>query len=133
MTIAEELSDFSYSLSFNDIPSEALKYVKYLLTDHIAVTARGAHTEIGKNSLKALLKVARNIDFGSVIIGRSEMVDPSYAILANGIAAHVLSFDDIHNEASLHPGAAVFPACMAATEMTNGDGKAFIEGVILGY
>jgi len=41
--------------------------------------------------------------------------------------------DDVHNEASLHPGVVVFPSALAAGEMAGASGKRFILGVVLGY
>ena len=53
--------------------------------------------------------------------------------MANGTAAPSLELDDVNNEASLHPGVAIFPAAIAAYEMANKSGKEFVEGVVLGY
>jgi 2-methylcitrate dehydratase PrpD len=41
--------------------------------------------------------------------------------------------DDINKESSAHPAVAIFPAAFAAGELTECDGKRFIEGVIVGY
>jgi len=70
---------------------------------------------------------------GSVIIGTDMRTAPQYAALANGTSAHSLELDDVHKEASAHPGVAIFPAAFAAGELTECDGKRVIEGVIAGY
>jgi len=41
--------------------------------------------------------------------------------------------DDVHNEASLHPGVVVFPAALATGEKIGASGKKFILAVVLGY
>jgi 2-methylcitrate dehydratase PrpD len=70
---------------------------------------------------------------GGVIIGTKMRAPYHYAALANGTSSHSLEMDDVNNEASLHPGVAIFPAALAACEMAGKNGKRFIEGVVLGY
>jgi len=69
---------------------------------------------------------------GTVIAGFHK-VAPEYAALLNGSFAHALDFDDLCNEASAHPGAAVIPAALAADDMTELSGKDFLLAVVVGY
>ncbi|MBM4448927.1 MAG: MmgE/PrpD family protein, partial [Chloroflexi bacterium] len=48
-------------------------------------------------------------------------------------SAHSLELDDLHNESSAHPAVAIFPAALAASEISDFGGKRFAEGVIVGY
>ncbi|MBC7324163.1 MAG: MmgE/PrpD family protein, partial [Moorella sp. (in: Bacteria)] len=41
--------------------------------------------------------------------------------------------DDVSNEASLHPGVAVFPAALSAAQVNGCSGKDFLAAVVLGY
>jgi 2-methylcitrate dehydratase PrpD len=74
-----------------------------------------------------------HITKGGVIIGTKTRTPHHYAALANGTSSHSLELDDVNNEASLHPGVAIFPAAFAACEMGAKNGRRFIEGVVLGY
>jgi hypothetical protein len=47
---------------------------------------------------------------------------PAPALL-NGALAHSLDFDDTHAAGTLHPGAPVIPAALAAAEMAGADGR----------
>jgi 2-methylcitrate dehydratase PrpD len=56
------------------------------------------------------------------------------AALVNGAMAHALDFDDTHDKAgSIHPGAPVLTAALAATEARGGiSGREFVTAVALG-
>lgn len=55
------------------------------------------------------------------------------AALCNGYFGHVLEYDDTHDEAVLHAGAATIPAALAAAQLRGKlDGRAFCEAVLAG-
>ena len=51
----------------------------------------------------------------------------------NGAFGHSLDFDDTHAAASLHPGAPVIPAALAAGEMVGASGADVLAGIVAGY
>src|SRR5690606_20530059 len=53
--------------------------------------------------------------------------------LVNGTTAHSLDFDDTHAAGTLHPGAPVIPAALAAAEMVGADGKTVLAAIVAGY
>ena len=57
----------------------------------------------------------------------------SGAALANGVAAHILEFDDIHKTSTVHAAAPVISAALAVAEREHVDGRAFLLAVTLGY
>jgi len=133
LSVAQELANFCQSLKYVDFSDELIRKVKDLFSDFIAVASRGGQTDISRSMLKAVLKLSAEAKRTGVLIGRPESCAHAYAALANGTFAHVLSMDDVHSEATLHPGATIFPACLAASEMASEAGQKFIEGVVLGY
>src|ERR671910_2657260 len=58
---------------------------------------------------------------------------PAGAALLNGALAHSLDFDDTHASATLHPGAPVIPAALAAAEMAGADGRTVLSAIVAGY
>ena len=54
-----------------------------------------------------------------------------HAALLNGVAAHVLDYDDVAPIG--HPSAVLVPALLAAGETMEADGRAFLEAYIAGY
>ncbi len=132
MEITKKLVKFCTALKYNDLPLEAVDMVKYYALDFLGVIARGSQEE----SSKAMYRFMGDLGMpneGGVVIGTNLKTPFQYSALANGTAAHSLEFDDVNNEASLHPGVAIFPAAIAACEMADKGGKEFIEGVVLGY
>jgi 2-methylcitrate dehydratase PrpD len=132
MEITRGLVDFCHNLNYGDLAPEVTDRTKYLTLDYLGVASRGSIVE----STKAMYGMVEDLGLdpkGGVIIGTGMRAPYEYAALANGTSAHSLEMDDVHNEASLHPGVAVFPAAFAACEMTGADGKKFIEGVVAGY
>jgi 2-methylcitrate dehydratase PrpD len=58
---------------------------------------------------------------------------PASSAFLNGALAHSLDFDDTHAAGSLHPGAPVIPAALAAGEMTGASGADVLAAIIAGY
>lgn len=132
MQITRELAKYCSELKFEMFPSEVVDRAKYLTLDFLGVALRGAQ----EDSSKAMYKVIKGMGpttKGGVIIGTNMRAPYQYAALANGTSAHSLELDDVHNEASLHPGTVIFPAALAACEMANKSGREFIEGAVVGY
>ena len=63
--------------------------------------------------------------------GRAERADALSAALLNGIAAHVLDFDDTHPHA-IHPSAPVWPAVLAVAEHRGASGAAILSAFAVG-
>jgi len=132
MATTRTLVDFCHSVQYGDLPPEVIDRTKYLTLDFLGVASRGSMAE----STKAMYGLVEDLGLdpkGGVIIGTGMRASYQYAALANGTSAHSLELDDVNNEASLHPGVAVFPAAFAACEMVGADGKKLIEGAVVGY
>jgi len=132
MEITRELVKFCCGLKFEEIPPEVRDRTKYFALDFVGVAARGSL----ENSTRAMYQFIKGMvptTKGGVIIGTKMRAPYHYAALANGTSSHSLELDDVNNEASLHPGVAIFPGAFAACEMGAKNGKRFVEGVVLGY
>jgi len=55
------------------------------------------------------------------------------AALVNGSFAHSLDYDDTHRGSSLHPGAPVISAALAAGERTDASGTELLTAIVGGY
>ena len=67
------------------------------------------------------------------MFGDAARYTPAGAAFLNGALAHSLDFDDTHAAGSLHPGAPVIPAALAAGEMTGASGADVLAAIIAGY
>ena len=132
MGITRELVEFCASVKYENLSSEIVDRVKYHCLDFLGVASRGSLVE----SSKAVYRLVKDIGLspeGAAVIGTDMRAAPQYAALANGTSAHSLELDALHNESSAHPEVVIFPAALAASELSDCGGKRFIEAVIAGY
>jgi 2-methylcitrate dehydratase PrpD len=66
-------------------------------------------------------------------VGYGALFSPQCAALLNACNFHVLDFDDTHERSSLHPGAPVVGAALAAAERLGADGARLIAAIVAGY
>src|SRR4029077_17315679 len=70
---------------------------------------------------------------GFVVRGTTERRPAPQAAMANGAAAHALEMDDTHRGGSIHLGASVFPAALAAAAVMGASGDTVLRAAIAGY
>lgn len=131
--ITEALAAHVAGLRFEALPAAVRERTRYLLLDLVGNIVRGRHDT---ESTPALLAAARALGLaagGNAVFGDSARYTPAGAALLNGAFAHSLDFDDTHAAGTLHPGAPVIPAAIAAAEMVGADGRAVLAGIVAGY
>ena len=132
MGVTAELSEFSAGLTVDKIPAEVLSRARLLILDLVGNIIRGHETE----STPALLSAIVALDLArgrSGVFGTPNTYTPAGAALLQGVLAHSLDFDDTHAAGTLHPGAPVIPAALAAAQMTNASGATTLAAIVAGY
>ena len=128
--VVAAFTQWSSDLNWDALTEKTRKAVKYELLDYLGCLIAG----------RALMGlpgwVAELADRGgradAAIVGGPQVPAP-IAALANGYYGHVLEYDDTHDGAVLHAGAAAIPAALAAAEYRNiSDPKKLLEAVLLG-
>lgn len=132
MGITTKLVQFCGSLRYESLSSATVDRVKCHFLDFLGVASRGSLVESSQVAYRLVRDIGLDPE-GAVIIGTDMRAAPQYAALANGTSAHSLELDDLHNESSAHPEVVIFPAALAASELSDGGGKRFIEAVMAGY
>jgi len=66
------------------------------------------------------------------LLGRSEQIDVLNAALLNGIASHVLDFDDTHATCFVHPSGPVACAILSLAQHRKVSGADFVNAFVLG-
>jgi 2-methylcitrate dehydratase PrpD len=113
------------------MPDEVVDRAKYFVLDYLGVALRGSLVD---SSAAVRAFVDRFAPPGhATIIGGAQGTHPAYAALANGAAAHCIEMDDTHQEGSIHLGAPVISALIAASEMQPASGGEFLAAVVVGY
>jgi len=127
------LAAFVAELNHDRLPEAVRVRTRFLLLDLAGNMLRGRHAA---ESTPPLLAAARALGLGagaSAVFGDSARWTPAGAALLNGALAHSLDFDDTHAASSLHPGAPVIPAALAAAEMNGAPGADVLAAIVAGY
>lgn len=112
------------------MPTEVAASVPARILDTIGIAA--AATSLSTSQAVTALAVEQGGAPQSSAIGVSRRLPAPTAAFVNGVLAHSLDFDDTHLPSILHPSASVVPACLAAAERGDRDGKATIDAVAVG-
>src|SRR5919201_850294 len=127
----QQLAEFVVSTSLSHMPDEVVDRAKYFVLDYLGVALHGSLVD-SSATMRAF--VDRFAPPGhATIIGCDHGAHPAYAALVNGAAAHGIEMDDTHQEGSIHLGAPVISALIAASEMQPTGGGEFLAAVVLGY
>ncbi len=115
-------------LRFEHIPDAALDVARRGIADCVGVMIAGSGEPVVARTLAALGALgpaeARLIPGGESCAAR-------VAALVNGIAAHVLDYDDVAMDG--HPSAVLVPALLAECEFLGASGVDFLRGYVAGY
>ena len=130
--ITDTLAGYVSELVFDDLPDVVVERARLLLLDFVGNTG-GARYEA--ETTPQLVETAEALCWrggDATVLGLSADFAPPAAALLNGALAHSLEFDDTHAAASLHPGATVIPAVLAASEMVDANGRDLLTAMVAG-
>jgi 2-methylcitrate dehydratase PrpD len=131
MGITNDYVDFCLGLTYEELPSEVVEYVKKLGLDFVGTAAYGTLADSSKTILEYIQGL--NVPGDCTVIGIPERFLQQYAALANGTFVKPNELDDVENSSSLHPGAPVWPVILALGEKYHVNGKKLITAAVLGY
>src|SRR5580692_7760351 len=97
-----------------DIPAPVRKEAARTLLNWTGCALGGSHTDAVGMAIAALSPL-----FGpahATLLGRKERADMMHAALINGIASHVMDYDDTHLRTVIHPAGPVVSAILALAE-----------------
>jgi len=129
--VAEELASRLCDGYARPLASDVEGRAVDLLRDYLGVALGGAQAESSATLRRGLLTLGATGT--ATVIGTPAVMSPAHAALANGAAAHTLEMDDTHQGGSIHLGASVFSAALAAAELTGGSGSAVLRAATAGY
>ncbi len=115
------------ALRSENIPEAALTTARRGLADCIGVMIAGSAEEVvtlARQTFGAVSAEARLIPGGQRTSARD-------AALINGIAGHVLDYDDVALDG--HPSAIIVPALLAESEVLGATGAEFLAAYVAGY
>ena len=133
MGVTTELAAFCADIRLDKLPPEVVNRARFLVLDLVGNIVRARHDA---ESTESFVNTVRALGMGNGncgVFGDSARYTPAGAAFLNGALAHSLDFDDTHAAGSLHPGAPVIPAALAAGEMIGASGADVLAGIIAGY
>ena len=142
--ITRSLAEFVAGLSWGSLPAQVRERARLIVLDHVGIALRARHAAaLSPSMARALARLGqgaprRGADDadparGASVIGDGDGYTPTAAALFNGALGHALDFDDTHAPGSIHSGAPIIPAALAAAELGGAGGKAVIAGVVAGF
>jgi len=131
--VTQELAAFTAGIRFDALPEALTERTRFLVLDLVGNIVRGRHDAESTPPLLAAVRALGLAAGSSAVLGDPARYTPAGAALLNGALAHSLDFDDTHAAGTLHPGAPVIPAALAAAEMTGADGKTVLAAIVAGY
>jgi 2-methylcitrate dehydratase PrpD len=134
-TLSEKLAAHYVALQLEQIPEAVVESAKLHVLDSIACLVAGSRLEPGK--LAYNLALATSGSAGShataTLFGTGTRVSYLDAVQAMAVAGHCGEMDDIHGGAGTCIGGMIIPALIAMAERFGGNGRRFLEAVIVGY
>jgi 2-methylcitrate dehydratase PrpD len=125
------LAEFIHATEFPDMPGEVIGRATACLLDWVGSAIAG----IGCPSARIVSDLVGDMGGrpAATLIGSRQAVPPVAAALYNGTVSAAMEIDDVHEDASLHPGIGVIPAALAVAEHAGSSGKDLLAAIVLGY
>jgi len=131
--VTARLAAWAAGVETGSLPPEVVARAKALTLDLIGNIIRARHDAESTPALLAAVRALGLCGGTAAVFGDAARYTPAGAALMNGALAHSLDFDDTHAAGSLHPGAPVIPAALAAAEIAGASGAELIAGIVAGY
>ncbi len=132
MTHSETIAKFIISLEYEDIPTNIISRAKQLLLDTEGVAIAGASHQSAKDGLAGIRSIP--LSNGNIKVwGNEQGLSLPYAILANGLTAHVLDYDDTHTESIVHGSAILTPVIKGVGQQVNATGRDMLTAFVCGW
>ncbi|MEK9658822.1 MAG: MmgE/PrpD family protein [Chloroflexota bacterium] len=130
MSVTRTLSDYLISASSAELPDWVLHESKRTLLNMLAISVSASV----QKPVLALTEWARaqGSTAQATAIGSGLRTSAFNAAQVNGYAAHLQDYDDTHFPTVLHPTAPVWPAVLAAAEVTGASGRDALAAFALG-
>ncbi|MGI9254408.1 MAG: MmgE/PrpD family protein [Thermomicrobiales bacterium] len=130
LPVSRLLAEALASTRYADLPDEIVDHARRAVLDWAGSALAGAFEPA------AAMARAFVADLGTssqATIFPDRRGSAPAAALANGVASHILEYDDVHKGSTLHAAAPVIPAALAVAEREHASGEAFLLAVVLGY
>ena len=127
--LAEQLADYTASLSFDDLDSATLERVK----THVIDTLGCGIGALDERAVRICRDVALAVPGNATVIGTDRRTTADLAAFANGAACRFLDFNDTYvGRFAVHPSDHI-PACFAVAEAEHASARDLILAIVVAY
>ena len=133
MSVTRTLAAFCANVTLGGLPPAVVERTPLLLLDLLGCIVRARRDAA---VAPALLQTVDALGLGTGecrVFGDTARYGTAGAAFLNGALGHALDFDDTHAAGTLHPGAPVIPAAIAAAEMAGASGAEVLAAIVAGY
>lgn len=132
MAATRELAQWAAALRYEDLPPEVIAKARTCTLDTLGVCLFGA-TLASVQKLAAMIAEEKCAPQATAF-GLPLRTSAANAALINASSAHAFQLDEIHIEATLHPGAIAVPVALAVAEASGGaTGRDLVAALVAGY
>jgi 2-methylcitrate dehydratase PrpD len=128
--VSTELARYIASSRFEALPRRVVHEATRAIVNWAGCAIGGARHESVDIALASLAPFAGPPQ--AALPGRSERTDCLHAALIDGIASHVLDFDDTHPDSLVHPSGPVAAALLPLAEFRGSTGKELVNAFVAG-
>jgi 2-methylcitrate dehydratase PrpD len=133
-TLSEQLAGHLVALQLEEVPDVVVQAAKLHILDSLGCLLAGSRLDAGKLAYDLAIATSGGGSLSTAtLIGSNSRVAYLDAVQAMAVAAHCAEMDDIHSGAGTCIGAMIVPALIAMAQKHGGDGRRFLEAVIVGY
>lgn len=131
MELGQKFAKTIAGTKYEDLPEEAVVAAKQAILDTLGVmlAATGSGEDVDK--VVGLLDVLGG-GGDCTVVCNDRHSNPVFAAMANGAFAHSIDYDDVHDDAFVHPSASVVPVALTMGEYAKASGKDLVTAVALG-
>jgi 2-methylcitrate dehydratase PrpD len=124
-----DLASWSCATGFDDLPPHIVELSAALILDYLGVAIGG----IDEDATTKALDVVRVLGGSqqATILGHGDRTNAVNAALVNGVASHVLDFDDTHIPTILHPTGPILSAGLAVAQLSAASGRELIRAHVV--
>ncbi len=126
----QRLAEFAAATSYDDVPTPVIEQAKLAILDWFGSMLAGALEPPARIAREVTALLGASNDAALFPRGRASAAGAAFA---NGVASHILEFDDVHKGSTMHAAAPILPAAFAVAEREHADGRAVLRAAVLGY
>jgi 2-methylcitrate dehydratase PrpD len=122
---------FAAGLEWAAVPEPVRRRARLALLDVLGAAIAGSRAPVADIAARAAQRIWGG-DAAGILLSTVRATAPGAAFV-NGCLANAFDVDDGYRPVKGHPGAAVFPAALAAAEVERSSGAAFLAALVAGY